>query len=98
MKRKKEVKMSRYYRYKNGAAVIVRPDLERGTTYYMRSGILENTARAALTYSQAQRLGQLVHIKGKRSGRYYVEEDWGLDAWTDDMFEVPNECTCSSLL
>lgn len=90
--------MSRYYRYKNGAAVTIRRDLERGTAYYMRSGYREGTACTTLTYSQVQRLGELVHIKEKKDGYYYIFEDYGCDNWTDDMFEAPNECTCSSLL
>lgn len=90
--------MSRYYRYKNGAAVTIRRDLERGTVYHMRSGYREGTAWTTITYSQAQMLGKLVHIKGKKDGYYYIVEDYGLDNWTDDMFEAPNECTCSSLL
>ena len=54
--------MSRYYQYKNGEEVVVRPDLERGVQYYMRSGYRANDVSATLTYSQAQRLGTVVHI------------------------------------
>ena len=50
--------MSRYYQYKNGEEVFVRPDLERGVQYYMRSGYRANDVSATLTYSQAQRLGR----------------------------------------
>ena len=69
--------MSRYYQYKNGEEVFVRPDLERGVQYYMRSGYRANDVSATLTYSQAQRLGTVVHIAGKRNGRYYIDEDYG---------------------
>ena len=80
--------MSRYYQYKNGEEVVVRPDLERGVQYYMRSGYRANDVSATLTYSQAQRLGTVVHIA----------EDYGCDRWTDEMFAAPNECICTPLL
>ena len=93
--------MSRYYQYKNGEEVFVRPDLERGVQYHMRSGYRANDVSATLTYSQAQRLGTVVHIAGKRNGRYYIDEDYGCDRWTDEMFvglADESECYCESLL
>lgn len=90
--------MSRYYQYKNGEEVFVRPDLERGVQYYMRSGYRANDVSATLTYSQSQRLGNAVHIAGKRNGYYYIDEDYGCDRWTDEMFAAPNECICTPLL
>lgn len=89
---------SRYYRYKNGEEVIVRADLDQNTRYYMRSGYRADEQYTMLSYNQSQRLGKPVHIKNKRGGRYFIEEDYGGYAWTDDMFESPNECCCSSLL
>lgn len=89
---------SRYYRYKNGEEVIVRADLDWSTRYYMRSGYRTDEQYTMLSYNQFQRLGKPVHIKAKRNGRYFIEEDYGNYAWTDDMFEAPNECFCSSLL
>lgn len=67
--------MSRYYRYKNGAEVTVRPDLEARTRYYMRSGFREGEAYRDATYSQVDRAGQIVHIHGKRDGKYFITED-----------------------
>ena len=66
----------------------------------MRSGYRANDVSATLTYSQAQRLGTVVHIAGKRNGRYYIDEDYGCDRWTDEMFveEDSGECCCESLL
>lgn len=89
---------SRYYRYKNGEEVIVRADLDRDTRYYMRSGYRADEQYTMLSYNQSQRLGKPVHIKTKRDGRYFIEEDYGGYAWTDDMFEDPKECFCESLL
>ncbi|MEF2730899.1 MAG: hypothetical protein U0O35_10975 [Faecalibacterium sp.] len=40
----------------------------------------------------------MVHIAGKRNGRYYIDEDYGCDRWTDEMFAAPNECICTPLL
>lgn len=62
--------MSRYYQYKNGEEVFVRPDLERGVQYYMRSGYRANDVSATLTYSQAQRLGHC--------GSYCRQAQWPL--------------------
>lgn len=90
--------MSRYYRYKNGAEVTVRPDLEARTRYYMRSGFREGEAYRDATYSQVDRVGQIVHIHGKRDGKYFITEDGGWQEWTDDMFESVSECICVSLL
>lgn len=89
---------SRYYRYKNGEEVMIRADLERNVRYYMRSGTWADERYSALTWHQFRMLGQNVHIEGKRNGRYYIREDYGSDYWTDDMFEAPNECVCTSLL
>lgn len=89
---------SRYYRYKNGEEVIVRSDLDYNTRYYMRSGYRADEQYAMLSYGQFRKLGKPVHIKDKRGGRYIIEEDYSDSAWTDDMFESPNECCCSSLL
>ena len=92
--------MSRYYRYKNGAEVTVRPDLEARTRYYMRSGFREGEAYRDATYGQVDRAGRVVHIQGKRNGKYFITEDWGFEDWTDDMFAGPanDECYCQSLL
>lgn len=95
----KEVnKMSRYYRYKNGAEVTVRADLEKYKNYFMRSGYRANDAYKSATQRQVDRAGKIVHIESKKDGRYFIREDWGCDAWTDDMFDPIGECVCMSLL
>lgn len=90
--------MSRYYRYKNGEEVMVRADLVKHEKYYMRSGYMADEEYKAATQCQVLRAGTVVHIRDKKNGRYFIEEDGCFDAWTDEMFESPNECYCSSLL
>ena len=90
--------MSRYYRYKNGQEVTVRPDLVVWTRYYMRSGTWAGEAYKDASSHQTDFAGRVVHIEGKRDGKYYIREDYGANNWTDDMFDPFDECICTSLL
>ena len=90
--------MSRYYRYKNGEEVMVRADLVKYEKYYMRSGYMENKEYKAATQWQVSRAGTVVHIRDKKKGRYFIEDDGCFDAWTDEMFDPVGECVCNSLL
>lgn len=89
------------YRYKPEDAVFVRPDLKRGSDYWMRSGVNENEQCLVAIGDMLNFAGKMVHISGySRSGSYYIKEDSGRWRWTDEMFVglAGNECYCESLL
>lgn len=89
------------YRYKPEDAVFVRPDLKRGSCYWMRSGVNENKHNLVAIGDRLNFAGKMVHISGySRDGFYYIKEDPGQWRWTDEMFVglAVNECCCESLL
>ena len=89
------------YKYKNGEAVRVRGDLQRGCFYYMRSGAEPGTAGvevSQVSWGQTKYCGQVVHISHKVNGRYKILEDSKSYYYTDDMFECPKNLVCKSLL
>lgn len=89
------------YRYKPEDAVFVRPDLKRGSDYWMRSGLNENEQCLVAIGDMLNFVGKMVHISGySRDGFYYIKEDPGQWCWTDEMFVglAGDECYCESLL
>ena len=89
------------YRYKPEDAVFVRPDLKRGSFYWMRSGANENKQCNVTVSDMLNFVGKMVHISGySRNGSYRIKEDLGRWSWTDDMFVglAGDECYCESLL
>lgn len=91
--------MSRYYRYKNGEEVVVRPDLERGVQYYMRSGPRAGHEPGTV-YEIEKYKGSVHKIISYERGCYKIDNDIDHLYWSDEMFEPMsvNECICDSLL
>lgn len=91
--------MSRYYQYKNGEEVFVRPDLERGVQYYMRSGP-EAGREPGTVYDIGKYKGSVHKIISYEHGYYKIDNDPDHLYWSDEMFEPMsvNECCCESLL
>lgn len=83
------------YMYHPGDVVRVREDLAENTNYKMCSG-KNNGVDCWIWGWMKEYAGKQITIKRIDGGFYRAE---GIDCiWTDDMFEAPNECFCSSLL
>lgn len=91
--------MSRYYQYKNGEEVFVRPDLERGVQYYMRSGPKAG-CEPGTVYHIGKYKGSVHKIISYELGYYQIDNDPDHLYWSDGMFEPMsvNEYICDSLL
>ena len=92
------------YRYQIGQEVRVRPELDYGEPYYMRSGrkaVRPNEGYhdgIIITDDMYMLRDKIVHISGYHEGYYTVKEcrRW---KWADDMFDNTNQvCFCRSLL
>lgn len=90
-------------KYHVGDAVIVRPDLNLKTCYFMYSGKADTpwgTCSDVVTEDMMEFRGQAIKIEGlvdTIDGRKYKAKG---RFWTDDMFSglSGNECYCDSLL
>lgn len=88
--------------YNTGNVVLVRPDLNTHTRYYMKNvmyGIGANTEMQKLC-GMPVTIREIVIGNNGIPSRYRINEDNGIWYWTDDMFcgierDIPDDFDCS---
>lgn len=85
------------YLYKIGDTVKIRSDISYLESYCMRSGPKRGRDPGTVRDMEKYR-NQIRTITGYDFGFYKIDNDSKDFCWSDDMFEIPDECTCASLL
>ena len=80
-------------RYFEGQKVLIRKDLKRGVRYAMANGGRTDV----VTPEMLRWKGRIATIKRATKDGYLLKEDHDVWTWTDDMFDMSNECTIMRL-